>query len=174
MQNIENTLKKMGLVLEKLVQKVDELDKRVKNIEEKLVEKKEFSSSDFKTQNHQSANASTTSTMSGFGTTFLGSLTGTMAGMGLYNLLFNHSVTPAQFGHEIGLDDKEIDELLNKEFDEIDSKLDEIDSKLEELDEKIENISDEDVMQNDYFEDYEAEDDLDFYGGVDDFGGDDF
>jgi peptidoglycan hydrolase CwlO-like protein len=171
MQNIENTLKKMGLVLEKLVQKVDELDKRVKNIEEKLVEKKEFSSSDFKTQ---PASQTSSSSASGFGSSFLGSLTGTMAGMGLYNLLFNHSVTPAQFGHEIGLDDKEIDELLNKEFDEIDSKLDEIDSKLEELDEKIENISNEDVMQNDYFEDYEAEDDLDFYGGVDDFGGDDF
>jgi phage shock protein A len=46
---IENTLKKMGIVLEKLAEKIDELDKRVARIEEKLGEKeKKFSSEDLK------------------------------------------------------------------------------------------------------------------------------
>ncbi|NPA88141.1 MAG: hypothetical protein GXO01_05475 [Epsilonproteobacteria bacterium] len=164
MQNIENTLKKMGLVLEKLVQKVDELDKRVAKIEEKLTEKK-LSSEDFKTDTPK---PSTASTSGGLGTTFLGSLAGTMAGMGLYNLLFNNSVSPIEFGHRIGLNDEEVNDVLHHELEDIDSKLEEIDSKLEELDEKIDSSGD--IMNNDYFEDYEAEEDMDFFGGADDFG----
>jgi len=175
-QNIENTLKKMGLVLEKLVQKVDEIDKRLAKIEGQS--EKKFSSQDLKTSQ---TNPNSTSGISsgGFGSSFLGSLTGAMAGMGLYNLLFNHNVTPVQMGESLGMDENEINDVLQNSLSEIDSKLDEIDSKLEELDAKIDDVSaglDEDVMSSEYFESYEEEvADNDFEGGFDDFEGlDDF
>ena len=173
--NIENTLKKMGLVLDKLVQKVDEIDKRVAKLEEKLGEnEKKFSSEDLKatpqTQTPQSSASS--SSLGGFGSSFLGSMAGAMAGMGLYNLLFNHSVTPAEFGHELGMNDEEINEALESSLEEIDSKLDEIDSKIEELDSKLDELQNEDVMNSDYFESYEEDlGDNDFDSGFDDFGG---
>ncbi|MEO1924132.1 MAG: hypothetical protein ABGX25_06450 [Nautiliaceae bacterium] len=176
LQNIENTLKKMGMVLEKVVTKVDELDKRVAKLEGKLGEgEKKFSSQDLKAQATPQTQQSSTSGISsgGFGSSFLGSLAGAMAGMGLYNLLFNHSVTPMEFGKEMGLSEDEIQHVLDEELDEIESKLDEIDSKLEELDSKIDEVGDNDVMNTDYFESYEEEDtvDDDFGGGFDDFGG---
>jgi len=176
-QNIENTLKKMGLVLEKLVQKVDELDKRVSKLEEK--NEKKFSSEDLKTKPQTQTNSTSSGLSSGFGSSFLGSLTGAMAGMGLYNLLFNHNVSPVQMGESLGMDSSEINEVLQNDLNEIDSKLDEIDSKLEELDAKLDDVSadlDEDVMTSEYFESYEDEiADNDFEGGFDDFEGlDDF
>ena len=168
--NIENTLKKMGMVLEKVVQKVDELDKRVSKIEEKLGEKK-FSSEDFKAAQPQ--NLSSKTSTGGFGSSFLGSMAGAMAGMGLYNLLFNHSVTPVEFGENLGMNQNEINEVLENNFNEIDSKLDELDNKIDELDNKIDELENsEDVMNSDYFESYEENDtDDDFGGGFDDFGG---
>jgi len=175
-QNLENTLKKMGLVLEKLVKKIDELDKRVANLENKDSEKK-FSSEDLKAnpqnQPQPQPQASTSkSSLGGFGSSFLGSMAGVMAGMGLYNLLFNHSVSPDEFGKEIGMSDNEINEVLESNLDEIDAKLDELDSKMEELDSKLEELADEkDIANNDYFENYEKEDlaDSDFNSGFDDF-----
>jgi len=176
LQNIENTLKKMGMVLEKIVQKVDELDKRVAKIEEKLGEEgKKFSSEDLKAQPQptQTQTSTSKSSLGGFGSSFLGSMAGAVAGMGLYNLLFNHSVTPVEFGHEIGMNDTEINEALEQNFDEIESKLDEIDSKLDELDEKINEMDmANDVMDSDYFESYEEDlADNDFDSGFDDFDG---
>jgi len=176
-QNIENTLKKMGLVLEKLVQKVDELDKRVSKLEEGS--SKKFSSEDLKAQPQTQTNSTSNVSSSGFGSSFLGSLAGAMAGMGLYNLLFNHNVSPVQMGESLGMDSSEINEVLQSDLSEIDSKLDEIDAKLEELDAKIDDVSadlDEDVMTSEYYENYEDEvADNDFEGGFDDFEGlDDF
>jgi len=177
MQNIENTLKKMGLVLEKVVQKVDELDKRVAKLEENSPKK--FSSEDLKTNQTAHSVSTSNSLSSGFGSSFLGSLTGAMAGMGLYNLLFNSRITPVQMGESMGMSGSEINDVLHNDLSEIDSKLDEIDSKLEELDAKIDDVSaglDEDVMSSEYFESYEEEvADNDFEGGFDDFEGlDDF
>ena len=174
-KNIENTLKKMGLLLEKVVAKVDELDKRVAKIEEKLGEnEKKFSSEDLKAtpQPQTQTNSTSKSSLGGFGSSFLGSMAGAVAGMGLYNLLFNHSVTPAEFGHEMGMNDTEINEMLESNFDEIDSKLNELDSKIDELDEKINSLENEDVMNSDYFENYDEDiPDNDFDSGFDDFGG---
>jgi hypothetical protein len=167
----------MGLVIEKLVQKVDELDKRVAKIEEKVgVEEKKFSSQDLKAQPQpqqtQTQNQSS-SGLGGFGSSFLGSMAGAMAGMGLYNLLFNHSVSPVEMGHTLGMDENEINDILEQDMSEIDEKLNEIDSKLDELDNKIDELSDNnDVMDTDYFESYEEEDfGSDFGGGFDDFDG---
>jgi len=172
MNNIENTLKKMGMVLEKVVQKIDELDKRVSKLEEKLNEnEKKFTSQDLKTtpqQNQTPQTASSKSSLGGFGSSFLGSMAGAMAGMGLYNLLFNHSVTPEEFGKDIGMNDDEIEKVLEENFDEIDSKLAEIDSKLEELDNKIDS---EDVMDSDYFESYEEDLSTSDFDGFDDLDG---
>ena len=169
--NIENTLKKMGLVLEKVVKKVDELDKRVAKIEEKVgSNEKKFSSEDLKApQTNQ--NSTSKSSLSGFGSSFLGSMAGAMAGMGLYNLLFNNSVSPAEFGHEIGMNETEINEALEANLDEIESKLDELDSKIEELDSKMDELS-EDVMDSDYYESYEEDlADNEFDSGFDDIDG---
>ena len=174
MQNIENTLKKMGLVLEKVVKKVDELDKRVAKLEEKLGEnEKKFSSADLKATPQTQTKTSTSSSFgSGFGSSFLGSMAGAVAGMGLYNLLFNHSVSPAEFGYKLGMNDTEINEAIESNFDEIDSKLDEIDAKIDELDSKIDNFEDNDVMSSDYFENYDEEDiGNDFESDFDDLDG---
>ncbi|GAX86734.1 conserved hypothetical protein [Lebetimonas natsushimae] len=172
---IENTLKKMGIVLEKLAEKMDELDKRVSRIEEKLGEGgKKFSSQDLKAnpqpQMQQNQKVSSNSSLGGFGSSFLGSLTGVMAGMGLYHLLFDHSVTPESLGESLGMNENEID---NVDLDEIDEKLNEIDTKLDEIDEKLnDNLANDDVMDNDYFESYEEEaGDTDFESGFDDFDG---
>jgi peptidoglycan hydrolase CwlO-like protein len=168
---IENTLKKMGIVLEKLAEKIDELDKRVAKIEEKVgVTEKKFSSQDLKGQPQTQTKASSSSLLGGFGSSFLGSLTGAMAGMGLYHLLFDHSVTPESLGQSLGMNENEID---NVELDNIDEKLDEIDTKLDEIDQKLnDNLDNDDVMDNDYYESYEEEsDDNDFDGGFDDFNG---
>jgi len=164
---IENTLKKMGMVLEKLVQKVDEIDKRVAKLEE--AKEKKFSSQDLKAQPQPEPKQSTSQSSGGFGSSFLGSLAGAFAGIGLFNLLFNNSVTPNEFGKDIGMSEDEISKLEDN-FNEIDSKLEEIDSKLEELDSKL---TDEDVMNTDYFESYEEDDTNDdmFGGGFDDLSG---
>jgi septation ring formation regulator EzrA len=170
---VENTLKKMGIVIEKLAGKIDEIDKRLSKIEEKLGEgEKKFSSQDLKTnpqmQQLQTAQTkpSSGSSLGGFRSSFLGSLTGAMAGMGLYHLLFDHSVTPESLGHSLGMNESEIESV---DLGNVDEKLNEIDSKLDELDEKL---SSNDVMDNDYFESYEEETrDSDFDGGFDDFDG---
>lgn len=154
---IENTLKKMGLVLEKVVQKVDELDKRVKVLEEKVNKEKNFSSQDFQKTSSQTQTSSSVNS-GGFGSSFLGSLAGSMAGMGLYNLLFNHSVSPVEFGREVGLNDEEIDGVLQNDLQNIDNQLEEIDTKLDELDDKVSQLQqDDDIMKDDYFESYEDE-----------------
>jgi len=175
-QNIENTLRKMGLVLEKLAQKVDEIDKRVSKLEENR--EKKFTSEDLKAKTQQT-NSTSNNLSSGFGNSFLGSLTGAFAGMGLYNLLFNHNVSPVQMGEGLGMNNNEINEVLENNLNEIDTKLDEIDSKLEELDTKTDDFTsglDEDAMSSEYFESYEDEvADNDFESGFDDFEGlDDF
>ena len=175
MQNIENTLKKMGIVLEKLVQKVDELDKRVAELEKGSGKK--FSSQDLKAtpqpqQTSSTSNSSSNTFSSSLGGSFLGSMAGAMAGMGLYNLLFNHNVSPMEMGEALGMDESEINNMFESDLEEITSKLDEIDEKLSNMEEKL----DEDVMDNEYFESYEDEvADNDFEGGFDDFEGlDDF
>jgi len=183
-QNIENTLKKMGLVLEKLVQKVDELDKRVAKLEENEGNSgKKFSSGDLKATPQSQASSTSSSSSSpfsnSFGGSFLGSMAGAMAGMGLYNMLFNHTVSPVEMGHSMGMDDSQISEVLQSDISEMDTKLDEIDAKLDELDAKLDDVSadlDEDVMSSEYYENYEDEvADNDFEGGFDDFEGlDDF
>ena len=171
LQNIENTLKKMGIVLERVVNKLDELDKRISQIERKIENnEKTFSSKDFKTDVQTGQNP--ISNKGVFGNNFLGSMLGTMAGMGLYNLLFNHSITPVEFGESLGMNQKEINDVLENDFDEIDTKLDDIDNKIDELDEKIDKMENENIMNNDYFENYEEDiGDSDFESGFNDFDG---
>jgi len=166
--NIENTLKKMGLIIEKLVKKVDELDKKINELEKK--ESKKFSSEDLKSNQSNLNSVSQSSSVSNLGSSFLGSMAGAMAGMGLYNLLFNNHVSPTEFGQNLGMNEKEISEMLESDFNEIESKLEEIDAKLKELDNKLDENTTEDVMANDYFESYEEElGDNDFDSGFDDF-----
>ena len=177
MNNIENTLKKMGLVIEKLAQKIDEIDKRLEKIEKNLGEgEKKFSSQDLKanpqiqqTQTNQ-ANSTSKSSLGGFGSSFLGSMAGAAAGMGLYHLLFDHSVSPENLGVNLGMSENEINEAMDSNFDDIDERLSEIDSKLDEIDSKLDSDDSNDVMNSDYYENYEGnETDNDFDSGFDDF-----
>jgi predicted nuclease with TOPRIM domain len=71
------------------------------------------------------------------------------------------------------MNENEINNLLENDLNEIDTKLDEIDTKLDELDSKIEELENNDVMDTDYFENYDEEDTSDdmFGSGFDDFGG---
>lgn len=140
--NLENTLKKMGVVLEKVVKKVDELEKRVVNLEQKMLANKgqELKESE-KLQTPQPQQSNLHSSGMGFGTGFLSSLLGSFAGMSLFNLLFNNNVSAHEFAENAGVSDVELSE--------IDQKLEEIDQKLEEIDEKIENIDDSDLAELD-------------------------
>ena len=178
MQQIETTLKKMGMVLEKLVQKVDEIDNRLKKLEEKVEgnSEKKFTSADLKNnlQNQNQMN-STSKPSSGaslggsFGSSFLGSLAGAMAGMGLYNLLFNNDVSPEEFGKEMGMSEEEISNLdvseIDSKLEEITSQLDEIDSKLSEMDSDLASDFDQDLQEG--LSEWDSGDD---FGGFDDGG----
>ena len=172
-QNIDATLKKIGMVLEKMVQKINEIDARVTKLEQKaLPEAKSLP----KVEAHPSpANVSKTPTISqqssgGFGHSFLGSLAGAMAGMGLYNLLFDHNVSASDFGHQLGIDSD--DAMLQENLENIDEKLQELDEKIDTLDDKLDTVAqdteDFDSLQDfDNFDSANDESDFDF----DDFGG---
>ncbi len=159
--NLEDTLKKMGVVLEKVVQKVDELEKRVVNLEQKTLAQKGKELKESEKQQLQANTPSLKDTGSGFGTGFLSSLLGSFAGMSLFSLLFNNSVSAHQLAESTGISDDE--------FFEIDKKLEEIDQKLEEIDEKIENIDnvdiaeiEDDTLKQDFgYEDFSFGDDFD-------------
>jgi peptidoglycan hydrolase CwlO-like protein len=129
---MEESLKKMGIVLEKLVKKVDEIDKRLQRLEEKNL-----------------GNSSSKTSTSSFGSSFLGSLTGAMAGMGLYNLLFNNSISAEEFAKEMGVNEDDLNDIDAK-LDEITSQLDDMQDKLDE----IENNFDEDLSD---FSDFDGE-----------------
>lgn len=167
-QNIDATLKKMGLVLEKMVQKINELDARVAKLEQKaLPEAKPQSLQKIETKPSATPQMNPQSG-SGFGHSFLGSLAGAMAGMGLYNLLFDKDVSPSQFGRDLGVDANN-EELL----EQIDEKLDTLDEKIDALDDKLDSIEEENMQDIDSLDDLNSftddtsASDFDF----DDFGG---
>jgi len=142
-KNLENTVKKMAIVLEKVVKKVDELDKRVQRLEMKMLAKEGSKSENLPQQNissHQTQQSSPSGSGFGsFGTGFLSSLLGSFAGMSLFNLLFNNSVSAEEVAREAGVADDTLAEIEEK-LDSIDEKLTEIDEKLSE-DEVIDTAS---------------------------------
>jgi len=151
MDNVENTLKKMALVLDKVVKKVEELDKRVSRLEQSI------SGGQMEQKDTKSA------AQGSFGSSFLGSLAGVVAGMGLYNLLFNNSVSAEDFANKLGVDESEIEEKLEN----IDEKLEDIDKELEELAAGIEPF--EDGISDEEFENISLDDYLSQEEGFDDF-----
>ena len=166
-QNFDATLQKMGLILEKVVQKIDELDARVAKLEEKMEAKK------LPAPNHtklspppQTAQANTSTPSTSWSQSFLGSLAGAMAGMGLYNLLFNHDITPTQLQNQFHTDTQGLDESL----EQIEEKLDTLDDKLDTLDEKIDLLEEDIPTDNDFggIEDLDIDADFDGFGGFDD------
>ena len=154
---IENSLKKMGLVLEKVVKKVDELDKRLAQIEQKSNSEKKFSSEDLKKTTPQQpinqTQPSSSSFGSGFGGSFLGSLAGAMAGMGLYNLFFNNDVSADEVARNID-SNEDLTSSVEEQLREIDAKLDELDAKMDDID------NDDSFVDNDsdIFDDYASGD----------------
>jgi len=104
------------------------------------------------------ASQSSGSKLGAFGSSFLGSVAGAMAGMGLYNLFFNDDVSAKEVEKNLETDEKETEtnETVNNDLSEIGSKLEEIDAKLAELDSKLdENVAEDDIAED--FGNYEDE-----------------
>lgn len=154
-KNLENTVKKMAIVLEKLAKKVDELDKRVQKLELKSLAKE---GSTTQPQATQAQYAQPQNTGSGFGTGFLSSLLGSFAGMSLFSLLFNRDVSAEDVAKEAGISE---DELA-----EIEERLDSIDEKLAEIEENLDETPIEEAMIEPDTYGYE---DIDADVGFDDF-----
>ena len=153
-QNLENTVKKMAIVLEKVVKKVDELDQRVKRLEMKVLKEEaegktsstQASTTTAQPQPQPQPQVSSGGGFGGFGTGFLSSLLGSFAGMSLFSLLFNNHVSAEEVAREAGIDDADL-EHIEEQLNEIDEKLDEIDEKLEDLD-----VADADIDTGDFVE----------------------
>ncbi len=91
MADTENSLKKMALVLDRLTQKVEEMERRLADLEKK-------------------AGVSNSSK------NFLGALGGVVAAMGLYELLMDKDVKAEELARSLGMDMEEesIDDLLEE------------------------------------------------------------
>ncbi|MRJ02511.1 MAG: hypothetical protein GXO19_01015 [Epsilonproteobacteria bacterium] len=192
MADVEKSLKKMGLIIDRLVQKVEEMDRRLKALEEgqrtapgggKMGGEKVGAVS----KGNESATApGATGPSFGktLGTSFLGSLAGAVAGMGLYNLLFNDDVAPQAMAEKMGVDTSALEgfaldgleekiEGLDEKLDELDKELDDMLAQVEEFDDGITDADFEEMSLDDYLASEEGGDlfDTDFGG---DFGGGDF
>lgn len=145
MENMENTIKKMGLVIEKLAQKIDEMDKRIAKLEERSDNDiKTFSSNDIKAStptppvnNSQPQKSSS----GGFLSSLFGSAVGAFAGMSLFNALFNDDVKPDEMAQNMNVDSGELSDL--------EARLNEIDSKLDEVDNKLDDVADNNFVDDD-------------------------
>jgi outer membrane murein-binding lipoprotein Lpp len=222
---MEETLKKMGIILEKIATKVDELDKRLKMLETKVAQlemetppplpkeevkgKEEggvgttppgtpssstiskpelsptsstskFSSSQFtgsgvgtgtSTPGAGAVSHHATSSPSPLavgGSSFLGSLLGSFAGMGLFKTLFDKDVSASDVAKESG---SEGGEDISSKLDEINSKLDQLSQNIEE--EELDPETDlEGILDDieDFSDEISGEEDWD--SGADDWGGD--
>ena len=170
MADMEKTLKKMALVLDRVVKKVEELDERVKKLEEK---KGSFGSADFKREkesdvsksNVKSTAPSSSSALAGVGSSFLGSLAGAVAGMGLSHLLFDDKVEPQQMAQQIDGDLEEKIEDIEAKLDNIDSELEELTADVEEFDDGISDADFENMSLDDYLA---QEEDFEDFGDFDD------
>ncbi len=114
MADIQKSLQKMALILDRVVQKVEEMDERLKRLEQK-VEAKE--------------NLDSVSKSNSFKGSFLGPLAGVVAGMGLYHLLFDDDITPQDMAQQMGVEQLE---GFEDKFEEIDNELDEILAQMDE------------------------------------------
>lgn len=155
-KNLENTVKKMAIVLEKLAKKVDELDKRVQKLELKSLAKGETPTQTTTTQPQSYAQPQNTG--SSFGTGFLSSLLGSFAGISLFSLLFNKDVSAENLAKEAGISEEELAT--------IEEKLDNIDEKLAEIEE---NLDTPELKENIIEPDVYGYEDIDADIGFDDF-----
>ena len=166
-KNLENTVKKMAIILEKVANKVDELDKRVRKLEMKVLTESAKEENKVVQQTPQTTQSQQSSSFGGFGTGFLSSLLGSFAGMSLFSLLFNHNVSAEEVAKENGFSDEQLAE--------IDEKLANIDEKLEEIEEKINNEQDftetgfsvediyrDDIIEETSFDGFDGDFDTDF------------
>ncbi|MRJ06618.1 MAG: hypothetical protein C6I01_03775 [Epsilonproteobacteria bacterium] len=225
---MEETLKKMGLILEKVALKVDELDKRLKSLEAKVAqlegnnpppipkEKGEETSAQTQTtQSHttqttqpgtttggvsssqphlssaqfganspqggvpgmgatpqQQAHSSGPSPLAMGGSSFLGSLLGSFAGMGLFKTLFDNNVSASDVAKE-SQSGESGDEDISAKLDEINSKLDQLSQEIEEEKELDPETDLEGILDDiEDFGDDLVDNDGGDWGGSDDWGGD--
>ena len=152
MENTEKTLKKIAILIEKISEKIDELDERVKKLEMRSLSQKA------ETEQIQNKNLTEQSSGQSFKSGFLGSLLGTFAGMSLFNILLDDKIIPEDVARETGISEAEISH--------IEEKLEEISEKVENIEEKIEN--EEIAMEDDL---PEVEPDMEYFET--DFGLDD-
>ncbi len=144
-KNIENTLKKMAIILDRTVKKIDELEKRVSKLEQQVLSEKGKISEE-KTVQQSIHPQSSGFSSSGFGSGFLGSLLGSFAGLSLFNILFNNNVSAEEVAREAGVDTESLHEIEQK-LDEISQQVEDINQKLEDIETGFENtdFTDEDI-----------------------------
>jgi phage shock protein A len=149
-KNLENTVKKMAIILEKLAKKVDELEKRVQKLELKTLAKNDSSNQSYPVpQSNQQPQSSTSS----FSTGFLSSLLGSFAGMSLFSLLFNNNISAQDVAKETGISEDELSQ--------IEEKLESIDEKLASIEENLdEDFLENNILLEDIYED--VDEDMDF------------
>ena len=137
MADIQKSMEKMALVLEKLVQKVDELDKKVEQLQQQK------STGGASAQKLGDVSKSSTNS-------FLGAMAGAVAGLGLAHILFDDSITPQDVANQLGVEPSALEDIEEK-IEGLDEKLEDIDSELEELlaqtEEFDDGISDEEFEQ---------------------------
>ncbi|MEO1942064.1 MAG: hypothetical protein ABGW77_04145 [Campylobacterales bacterium] len=237
---MDETLKKMGMLLEKIAVKVDELDKRLKSLEGKVNyledevlrlggtsagitpgvttpstgtaspfansspspnnqpgagtqsgtpsqtpppsgiagaghfetstgTQRSFSSAGFSSNPQPHTQSTGPSAAAVGGSSFLGSLLGSFAGMGLFNAIFNRDVSAEDVAKASGSEENETSDDLSKKLDELSAKIDQLESQVEEqnfeedVDEMIDEVAEE-GFNGDFDEGLDGDDDSDFGG----------
>ncbi len=145
MADVEKTLRKMALVLDRVVHKVEEIDDRVRKLEHKMeVLEKNVKKSDAVSKSDSLPAAGS----------FLGSLAGVVAGLGLYHLLFDDTITPEDLAHQMGMEESGLES--------IEEKIEDIDNEIEDLLAHMDSIDDEEfehMSLDDYLASEESFDD---------------
>ncbi|MRI84109.1 MAG: hypothetical protein C6I00_06785 [Nitratiruptor sp.] len=146
MANVEKSLQKVALVLDRLVQKVEEIDKRLKRVEERVLNSSqeegrenkgpgrgmELSKGNMAPSQEALSPRSTSSFGANAGASFLGSLAGVVAGMGLYHLLFDDGVEPKEMAEKMGMDESAL-EGIEERLAGIEEQLEDLDQELDAL-----------------------------------------
>jgi predicted nucleic acid-binding Zn-ribbon protein len=150
MADVQKSMQKMALVLERLVQKVDELEQKIERL-----------------QQQKSGGDEKSGGVSKSGTgSFLGAMAGAVAGLGLAHILFDDSIAPQDVANHLGLEPGALENIEEK-IEGIDEKLEDMDKELEELLAQTEAF--DDGISDEEFEQMSLDDYLASEEGVDDF-----
>jgi prefoldin subunit 5 len=151
MADAQKSMQKIALVLEKLARKVDEVDTRLRRLEERVEGggQKEAAAA------QKSAQVTKSDTANAAMGSFLGSMAGTMAGLGLFHLIFDDRIEPAAVAGALGVENALGDleakvEDLGEKIDTLDQDLDELLAQVEPFDDGVGDAEFERMSLDDY------------------------